>query len=109
MARRTIPNWQYSETKGFDEYWGWLYHLNAMEYTSNPDFPQGEEGQAFRPRNIIDCVVTADGKQQIRDDGPCPPERMKTLDDEVTKRTLDFIERQSNANKQLMNEYYTTT
>ncbi len=84
---------------GFDEYWGWLYHLNAMEYTSNPDFPQGEEGQAFRPRNIVDCVVTADGKQQIRDDGPCPPERMKTLDDEVTKRTLNFIERQAKANK----------
>ena len=82
---------------GFDEYWGWLYHLNAMEYTDNPDFPQGEAGQAFRPRNIVECRVTADGGQQIKDDGPCPPERMKTLDDEVTQHTLDFIKRQAAA------------
>ena len=84
---------------GFDEYWGWLYHLNAMEYTDNPDFPKGPEGDAFRPRNIVDCRLTADGRQEIKDDGPCPPERMKTLDDEVTARTLDFIERQARENK----------
>lgn len=80
---------------GFDEFWGWLYHLNAMEYTSNPDFPKGEEGNAFRPRNIVDCLVMPDGTQQVKDDGPCPPERMKSLDDEVTTRTLDFIERKT--------------
>ncbi|MCP4890488.1 MAG: arylsulfatase [Planctomycetaceae bacterium] len=84
---------------GFDEYWGWLYHLNAMEYTSNPDFPTGPEGDAFRPRNIVDCVVTPDGKQLVKDDGPCPPERMKTLDDEVTKRTLDFIDRKAKSDQ----------
>lgn len=84
---------------GFDEYWGWLYHLNAMEYTSDPDFPKGPEGKAFAPRNIVDCVATADGGQRIRDDGPCPPERMKTLDDEVTSHTLSFIERQAKAKK----------
>ncbi len=82
---------------GFDEYWGWLYHLNAMEYIENPDFPQGEEGRAFRPRNIVDCILDADGKQVVKDDGPCSTERMKTLDDEVTNHTLDFIERQANA------------
>lgn len=80
---------------GFDEYWGWLYHLNAMEYTSNPDFPKGPEGQPFRPRNVVDCMIGSDGKQVVKDDGPCPPERMKNLDDEVTGRTLEFIERQA--------------
>lgn len=80
---------------GFDEYWGWLYHLNAMEYASNPDFPKGEAGAAFKPRNIVDCKVDENGNQVVRDDGPCPPQRMKTLDDEVTTRTLDFIERKA--------------
>lgn len=83
---------------GFDEYWGWLYHLNAMEYTDDPDFPKGPIGKPFAARNIVDCVATADG-QRIKDDGPCPPERMKTLDDEVTQRTVDFIDRQAKAKK----------
>ena len=84
---------------GFDEYWGWLYHLNAMEYTADYDFPKGPEGKPFAPRNIVDCIATANGGQKIRDDGPCPPERMKTLDDEVTSRTIDFIERQAKQGK----------
>jgi len=84
---------------GFDEYWGWLYHLNAMEYTNDPDFPKGEIGKPFAPRNMVDCVATADGGQGVKDDGPCPPDRMKNLDTEVTKRTVDFIERQTNAEK----------
>ncbi len=84
---------------GFDEYWGWLYHLNAMEYTMDPDFPKGKIGEPFAPRNIVDCLATSDGKQHVKDDGPCPPERMKTLDDEVTAHTIDFIERQAKSQK----------
>ncbi|WP_422048668.1 arylsulfatase [Shimia sp.] len=92
--------------KGFDEYWGWLYHLNAMEYTSDPDWPKDQTfNDTFGPRNIIHAYATetADetvdprwgpvGKQRIVDDGPAPPERQKTLDDEVTAHTLDFINR----------------
>ncbi|MEP1200279.1 arylsulfatase [Tateyamaria sp.] len=92
--------------KGFDEYWGWLYHLNAMEYTVDPDWPKDPEfGATFGPRNIIHSFATDTvdetvearwgmvGKQRIIDDGPAPPERQKTLDDEVTARTLDFIDR----------------
>ncbi len=93
-------------TKGFDEYWGWLYHLNAMEYTSDPDWPDDPEFNAqFAPRNIIHSFATEEedetvdprfgkvGKQRIIDDGPAPPERQKTLDDEVTSYTKDFISR----------------
>ncbi len=92
--------------KGFDEYWGWLYHLNAMEYTSDPDWPKDPEfGAVFGPRNIIHAYATDTvdetieprwgmvGKQRIIDDGPAPPVRQETLDDEVTKHTLDFIDR----------------
>ena len=38
---------------GFDEFWGWLYHLNAMEYTEDPDWPDTEEARQFAPRNLI--------------------------------------------------------
>ncbi len=92
--------------KGFDEYWGWLYHLNAMEYTSDPDWPKDQKfNDTFGPRNIIHAYATDTidetvdprwglvGKQRIIDDGPAPPERQKTLDDEVTAHTLDFINR----------------
>ena len=76
---------------GFDEFWGWLYHLNAMEYTSDPEFPKGEEAKQFAPRNVIHAWSTGKNKQRIEDDGPLPPERMKTLDDEVNKHTINFI------------------
>ena len=93
-------------TKGFDEYWGWLYHLNAMEYTVDPDWPKDQEfNDTFGPRNIIHAYATETmdetvdprwglvGKQRIVDDGAAPPERQKTLDNEVTAHTLDFIDR----------------
>ena len=92
--------------KGFDEYWGWLYHLNAMEYTVDPDWPKDQAfNDTFGPRNIIHAYATEAvdetvdprwglvGKQRIVDDGPAPPERQKTLDNEVTAHTLDFIDR----------------
>lgn len=84
---------------GFDEFWGWLYHLNAMEYTEDPEFPKGEAGQKFAPRNVIHSYATPDGKQKIEDDGKLPSERMKTLDDEVNGHTLKFIRSAVNEKK----------
>ena len=91
---------------GFDEYWGWLYHLNAMEYTADPDWPDDPAfNEAFGPRNLIrswaqdEIDTTVDprwgevGKQRIEDAGTALPERQKTLDDDVTAMTIDFIER----------------
>jgi len=78
---------------GFDEYWGWLYHLNAMEYVEDPDWPDTEEAKKFAPRNIVHAWSTGKGKQKIKDDGALSTERMKTLDDEVNKHTINFIER----------------
>lgn len=92
--------------RGFDEYWGWLYHLNAMEYTVDPDWPDTDEfNSQYGPRNVIHAYATDKdqnkvdkrwgplGKQRIEDDGPAPPERQKSLDDEVTNHTLSFIKR----------------
>ena len=91
---------------GFDEYWGWLYHLNAMEYTSDPDWPDDPAfAEEFGPRNLIHSWATdvddptvhprwgRVGKQRIEDNGPAPPKRQETLDDDVTRYTLDFIDR----------------
>jgi arylsulfatase A-like enzyme len=92
--------------RGFDEYWGWLYHLNAMEYTTDPDWPRDKAfNDQYGPRNIIHSYATASGSEQVDerwgpvgnqrivDDGPAPPERQRGLDDEVTAHTLDFINR----------------
>ena len=76
--------------RGFDECWGWLYHLNAMEYTVDPDWPSDRAFNAkYGPRNIIHSYATDTdkglvderwgplGKQRITDDGPAPPERQR--------------------------------
>ena len=91
---------------GFDEYWGWLYHLNAMEYSNDSDWPDTDEFNAeFAPRNIVHSWATDKrdrtvhprwgqvGSQRIEDEGPAPPERQKTLDDDVTRYTVEFIEK----------------
>lgn len=76
---------------GFDEFWGWLYHLNAMEYTSDPEFPKGKEADKFKPRNVIHAWSTGKGTQKIVDQGALPPKRMQTVDDEVNKHTIKFM------------------
>ncbi|MEZ9593436.1 arylsulfatase [Shewanella sp. 10N.261.52.F9] len=78
---------------GFDEYWGWLYHLNAMEYTEDPDWPKDEAFKQFAPRNVIHAKADGKGGQIITDDGPLHIERMRTLDDEVNKHAINFIEK----------------
>ncbi|MDW4550398.1 arylsulfatase [Defluviimonas sp. D31] len=92
--------------RGFDEFWGWLYHLNAMEYSEDPDWPGGEEfDNRFGPRNVVHAWATETedqtihprwgkvGFQKIEDDGPLPRERQRTVENEVTAHTIDFIER----------------
>ncbi|WP_144212506.1 arylsulfatase [Shewanella donghaensis] len=90
---------------GFDEYWGWLYHLNAMEYTEDPDWPTDPAFQSFAPRNVIHAKSTGKGKQSIKDDGPLSIDRMRTLDDEVNKHTINFIERAVKADKPFFTWY----
>jgi len=106
---------------GFDEFYGILYHLNAMEEPYEADYPKRPEFHArFGPRNIVDSNAsdkddpTVDprwgrvGKQTIADGGPLPPHpgmdpkakvSMETVDEELVRRSLDFIDRSVKAGK----------
>jgi arylsulfatase len=97
---------------GFDEFFGLLYHLNAMEEPEDPDYPRDPRFTAmFAPRNLLDTHAsdkddpTEDprfgrvGKQIIRDAGPLTRERMETVEEEFLARGLDFIERSVKAGK----------
>ena len=94
---------------GFDEFFGLLYHLNAMEGPNNPDYPPADLYPEFLgeygPRNVLHTWATdvddptvdprfgKVGKQKIEDAGPLPPERMKTFDDEVNKLSIAFMKK----------------
>ena len=87
---------------GFDEFFGNLYHLNAEQEPEHPDYPGDfvfPDGQTMRekfgPRGVINS--TADG--QIEDTGPLTIKRMETVDEEVTARALDFMDRAAAAEK----------
>ena len=81
---------------GFDEFFGNLYHLNAEEEPENPDYPKNPEFQKrFGPRGVIHSY--ADGKTE--DTGPLTKKRMETVDEEFLAAALDFMDRQTKANK----------
>ena len=88
-------------THGFDEFFGFLYHLNAMEEPELPDYPPAADYpnfiKNFGPRGVLDCKANADGTQSIVDTGPLGKKRMETIDDEVIAKTVDFINRQVKA------------
>lgn len=74
---------------GFDEFFGNLYHLNAEEEPENVDYPKSADfKKKFGPRGVIHSF--ANGK--IEDTGPLTRKRMETIDEEVTAKTLDFMD-----------------
>jgi arylsulfatase A-like enzyme len=102
---------------GFDEFWGYLYHLDAMEDPFHPNYPQALRN-TVGPRNLVHSVAsdvddqTVDprwgkvGKQRITDEGPLPPHptpnikyNMETIDDVIRDKALEFIDRAKQANK----------
>ena len=90
---------------GFDEFFGNLYHLNAEEEPENPDYPTNPEFKAkFGPRGVIHSY--ADGR--ITDTGPLTRKRMETIDDEVTVKALDFMERANASGKPFFLWYNST-
>ncbi|MFM8635213.1 MAG: sulfatase-like hydrolase/transferase, partial [Planctomycetia bacterium] len=81
---------------GFDEFYGNLYHLNAEEEPEHPDYPKNPEfKKKFGPRGVIHS--SADGR--ITDTGPLSRKRMETFDEEVSEKTIDFMERSQKAGK----------
>jgi arylsulfatase len=96
---------------GFDEFYGYLYHLDAMEDPFHPAYPQDLKDK-FGPRNVLHSWATDTddatedprwgkvGKQKIEDMGPLPPHptegielNMETVDDVILQHTLNFIDK----------------
>lgn len=89
---------------GFDEFYGYLYHLDAMEDPSWFGYPKDDLAK-FGPRNMVHCLATSledptveprwgiVGKQKIEDAGVLDPKRMETVDDEILDYSLKFIDK----------------
>ncbi len=96
---------------GFDEFFGYLYHLDAMSDPFDPNYPP-ELADKVGPRNIVHSWATDKddetvdprwgrvGKQRIVDEGPLAPHptkgikyNMETVDDHFLKASTDFMEK----------------
>lgn len=108
---------------GFQEFWGYLYHLDAMQQVSFPDINSSPTVQSIAPpckntpvpglpevsgaidpregtcltppRPVIACT-SKDGtskNQTCKDEGPLTLERSKTVDEEISAKVIDFLDR----------------
>ncbi|GLK84046.1 arylsulfatase [Ancylobacter defluvii] len=108
---------------GFQEFWGYLYHLDAMQGVSFPDINRTPTEQTVAPpclntpvpgltdppgavdpktticltppRPVLSCT-SADGtsaNQTCKDEGPLTLERSKTVDEEISAKVIDFLDR----------------
>jgi arylsulfatase len=89
---------------GFDEFFGYLYHLDAMEDPCHRNYPQALRDRVG-PRNMVHSWATNTddttvqsrwgkiGKQKIDDAGQLCPDRMKTVDDEILDNALKFTDK----------------
>jgi arylsulfatase A-like enzyme len=96
---------------GFDEFFGYLYHLDAMEDPFHPNYPQNLLN-SVGPRNLVHSWATDTddptdmprwgkiGKQKIEDEGPLSPHptngikyNMETVDDTIRDLSLKFIDK----------------
>jgi len=97
---------------GFDEFYGNLYHLNAEEDPESRTYPRDPRfREALGPRGVLRCKASDRddpthhprwgkvGKQTIEDTGPLTKKRMETIDDETSAAAIDFIKRQTQANR----------
>ncbi len=108
---------------GFQEYWGYLYHLDAMQQVSFPDINQTPLIQGIAPPMKVEpipgikpppgaidpkdgvCLAvprpvlwmkSPDGtakNQTGEDQGPLTLERSKTVDEEISTKVIDFLDR----------------
>jgi arylsulfatase len=108
---------------GFQEFWGYLYHLDAMEQVSFPDINSNPTTQGIAPpckntpipglapvpgevdpktttcltppRPVMWCK-SSDGtskNQSCKDEGPLTLERSETVDEEISAKVIDFLDR----------------
>jgi arylsulfatase A-like enzyme len=89
---------------GFDEFFGYLYHLDAMEDPSHRNYPPALKA-TVGPRNMVHCWATdvddptveprwgKIGKQKIEDAGELYPKRMETVDAEILDHAIKFLDK----------------
>jgi arylsulfatase A-like enzyme len=89
---------------GFDEFFGYLYHLDAMEDPCHRNYPPALRA-TVGPRNMVHSWATSVddstvqprwgkiGKQRIEDAGELCPRRMETVDDEILGNALKFLDK----------------
>jgi arylsulfatase A-like enzyme len=107
---------------GFQEFWGYLYHLDAMQGVSFPDINKTPTQQTVAPpckntpipglpevpgavdpkttvcltppRPILACKSDGSSKTQTcSDQGPLTLERSKGVDEEISAKVIDFLDR----------------
>jgi arylsulfatase len=79
---------------------GSLYHLNAEEEFENPDyFKDPALIRKFQTRGVLHTWALPDGTQKIESKGPLGKKRMETIDEEITKASLDYLEKAKKADK----------
>jgi arylsulfatase len=102
---------------GFDEFFGYLYHLDAMEDPWNRTYPPALR-DSIGPRNMVHSFATTTddptvqprwgkiGRQRIEDAGPLPPHpvsgvtyNMETVDEDIRDFAVQFMERAKNDGK----------
>ncbi|MDB6145878.1 MAG: arylsulfatase [Pseudomonas sp.] len=95
---------------GFDEFYGYLYHLDAMEDPSHPNYPQ-DLVDKVGPRNMVHSWATDTddatvqprwgkvGKQKIEDAGTLYPPRMEGVDEEIRDHAMTFLDKAKKDNK----------
>jgi arylsulfatase A-like enzyme len=95
---------------GFDEFFGYLYHLDAMEDPCHPNYPKNLEA-TVGPRNMLHTWATTTddatvqprwgkvGLQKIDDAGTLCADRMKTVDDEILAYALKFADKATSEGK----------
>ena len=89
---------------GFDEFYGYLYHLDAMEDPCHRNYPPALK-TTVGPRNMVHSWATnvddptdqprwgKIGKQKIEDAGELYPKRMETIDDEILANAFKFLDK----------------
>src|SRR6202163_2417717 len=108
---------------GFQEFWGYLYHLDAMQGVSFPDINKSPTVQGVAPpckntpipglaevpgavdpktatcltppRPILACK-SSDGTQKnmaCKDEGPLTLDRSRTVDEEISAKVIDYLDR----------------
>ena len=108
---------------GFQEFWGYLYHLDAMQGVSFPDLNKTptlqtiappcksvpirgltevpgaidpSQGTCLTPPRPVLLCTSSDGtqaNQTCKDEGPLTLDRSRTVDEEISAHVVDFLSR----------------